>query len=160
VKVRTEGASDDAYEEFEKLGADALRPTRDDYELLFEDIHTAAYEALRYDPERAMNELLELAWREPNRIHEGYVEIGELGVGVILFESGEYRVAILPAVDDRKRPISDDILELLLRVVFGEDCRLDQLEPADRGMLDSIGYELRPTDLTFAQLRDRTPRRG
>lgn len=156
VGVRKEGDKNDAYEVFERLGVARLAPTRSDYEALYADIHTTAHEALVADLERAMHELLERAWREPGRLHEEHIEIGELGVGILVFEFGEYRVVILPLVDDRNHAVPEDILLLLVRVAFGDDCRLEDLEAADPEMLRSIGYRPRPTDWALAQLRERT----
>src|SRR5207249_5018832 len=131
-----------------------LAPTRTDYETLYADIHAAAEEALLADLERVMNELLERAWREPGRLHEEHVEIGELGLGILVFESGEYRVVILPLIDERNHAVPEDILLLLVRAAFGKDCRLEDLEAADPGVLGSMGYRPRLTDWALAQLRE------
>lgn len=150
---RKEGDKHDAYEHFEKTSASRLVPTQADYELLYADIQREVYESLVEELERVMNELLERAWREPGHLHEERVEIGHLGVAITVLDYAEYRIAILPALDDSNRPVSLDILELLVRVIFGKECRLADLEPADPEMLAAVGYRGRASDLALAQLR-------
>ncbi len=154
IGFRKEGDRGDAYEVFARLGPDRLMPTQMDYELLYADIHTATEEALRSDLARAMHELLERAWREPGRLQEQHIEIGDIAVGIVVFDYGEYRVAVLPLIDDRKHSVPEDILLLFARVVFGDECRLEELEPADPEILREIGYRPRPTDWALAQLRE------
>lgn len=153
--VRKEGDADDAYRGFARLGRAGLAPADADYEQLFADIEDAAYRALLADLERAMNELLEAAWREPHRLHEAVVEIGSVGVAILIWEAVEYRVVILPLLDLEHRPVSLEVLTLLARVVFGDDCRLDELEDADAGVLAEIGYQPGRTEWAVAQLRQR-----
>lgn len=126
----------------------------EDYEQLYAAIRLAAFEALRDDLERALNELLEEAEREPGKLHRAEVEIGEMSFGVLILDRLEYRVLVLPILDSKRKPIPEAVHELLIEIAF-PDCRLDELEYPDTGMLEQLGYEPGPYDLLFACLRER-----
>jgi hypothetical protein len=151
---RKEGDADDAYEVFARLGVAGLAPKSGDYEHLYTDIYEAALEALQADFERALNELLERAGREPGIVHRADLEIAQLAVAIVVFDTIEYRVAIFPLLDSNRRPIPEDIRDALIQIVF-KDARLDELEYPDASVLAGLGYEPGPFDLPLAQLRER-----
>ena len=128
VGYRKEGDRDDAFEYFERLGATALAPKLVDYEDLYAAFRVALLAQLREDLEGALNELLEQAWREPDEIHYAEVEFADLGFGVVVLDTIEYRILVLPTLDSQRRPIPEELHVALIQIAF-EGSRLDEVEP-------------------------------
>lgn len=154
VGYRKEGDRDDAFEYFERLGSADLAPKLVDYEDLYAAFRLALLAQIRDDLERALNELLEEAWREPNEMHYAQIDFAELGFGVVVFDTIEYRVLVLPTLDSQRRPIPEELHVALIQIAF-EDGRLDEVDPADPEMLERLGYVPRPFEYAVAQVRER-----
>ena len=154
VGFRKEGDPDDAYEEFARLGPSRLSPISNDYTYLYADIRIAAVEALRDDLERALNELVERAQREPGVFHAADLEIGELGFAAVVFDNLVYRILIMPMVDAQGRGIPSEIHAALIEVAF-PDCRLDELEYPEQAILKDLGYSPGPLEYAIACLREK-----
>jgi hypothetical protein len=154
VGFRKEGDRDDAFEVFERLGSAALAPKLVDYEDLYVAFRLALLAQMRDDLERALNELLEEAWREPDEMHYAQIDFADLGFGVVVLDTIEYRVLVLPTVDFQRRPIPEEVHVALIQIAF-VDGRLDDVEPADPEMLRKLGYAPRPFEYAVAQMRER-----
>lgn len=149
--VRKEGDPDDAYRDFERLGADAMRPTTSDYALLWEDLRLEAEMALRRELEDGLRDLRELARRQPEVLHRLALEELQPGVAFVLFDDGETRLLVLPVVDANRRPVSEEVQALMVSIVF-EESKLDELEAPSPEILQRIAkYELRPFEFALCR---------
>ena len=141
VGYRKEGDADDAYNDFAALGRMRLLPERADLEDLYADIRSIAAAAIRTELAGAVELLLEAARADPNALHRTEVDPG-FGIAVRVFDRHGYRILVLPAIDRRRHPVSEEVQTVIIQAVF-PGVRLEFLESPDANLVADIsGYRL------------------
>lgn len=149
VGYRKEGDPDDAYNDFERIGADALRPQHQDYVDLYASIRQAAADTFDIELRARLAELLERARSEPDVLHRLDAE-PFAGIAIKVFHDHGYRILVLSAIDARRRPVSEAVSEVIVASVF-PGVRLDELEFPDARLVERIAdYALQPGEYALS----------
>jgi len=142
VGYRKDGDADDAYKQFESMGAGGVRPEDADHLDLFAEIREAAAAALRADVEASVEQLLIDARTDPSTLHRLDIDPG-FGVAICVFARHGYRILVLPTIDSARRPVSEELQALLVGVIF-PGVRVEDLEAPDPLTVRGIAeYDLR-----------------